>query len=82
MRIWNFSKLDLLKRQREIAENRDISWVEVAAVTGVSIPTLIRYRQGRVTDPRSNGVLALSEYFGVPLDFWTEVTDTDAVAQQ
>lgn len=79
MRTWNFSKLDLLKRQREIAENRDVSWVEVAEVTGVSIPTLIRYRQGRVTDPRIGGVLALSEYFGVNLEFWLE--DTDAVAQ-
>lgn len=73
---WDFTKLDDLKRKKEYLEGRDIDWQEISDATHVGISTLWRYRNGNVTNPHLNSVLALCAYFDVPLDYF-KVEDAD-----
>lgn len=78
---FDFSRLEDLRRMRELQEHRNIDWQEIADTADIGIRALIRYRRNDVKSPHFRVVLALCAYFKVTPDYF-EVKEADAVAQQ
>ncbi len=78
---WDLRRIDHLRREKSYREGRDIMWQEVSEATGISRPTLWRARRQPIV-PSAHTLVALSEYFGVPVDSWPRVLIEDTEADE
>ena len=57
-----------MNRLRELREDRDLRQIDVASATGIDQKTLSNYETGK-TNPDSNAILRLADYFNVTTDY-------------
>jgi transcriptional regulator with XRE-family HTH domain len=57
-----------LKHEKALREGRDISYQEIADLSGLSYMTVHRYATKSIPRPDFETVLRLAEYFGVPME--------------
>ncbi len=63
-----------MNRIRELREDRDLRQIDIAKATNIDQKTLSNYETGR-TNPDSEAIIKLAEFFGVTCDYLLGVTE-------
>lgn len=73
-----------MTRLKELRESKGLNMTEVAQATGIKYTTYVDYEKGR-SDPYSEQLVKLSQFYGVSIDYIAGRTDdprTQAQKQQ
>ncbi|MFC1959475.1 helix-turn-helix domain-containing protein [Chloroflexota bacterium] len=73
--VYDLSRIERLKRQKEFEEDRDIEWQEIADAAHISLSTLARYRANTVGRPQKTILMAICNYFDVSVEFFVAGDD-------
>ncbi|WP_367567797.1 helix-turn-helix domain-containing protein [Lacrimispora sp.] len=66
----------MYQKYADLRDKASVTDYEVAKQTGVSTATLTNWKYGRY-NPKADKLMALSEYFGVPMEYFYEKTEKE-----